>query len=105
MTWLDSIAEERIKEAMERGEFDDLSCAGRPLDLDEYFSTPEQRRLEYSILKNAGFIPEEVQLLKEIESLKAASAKCDDVVGSRLRKLMNEKRLKLDLRIERYKRR
>lgn len=91
---------------MERGEFDNLSGAGRPLDLDEYFATSERLRLQYSILKNAGFIPEEVQLLKKIESLKDASAKCDDAIEkARLQRLINEARLKLDLQIELYKRR
>jgi len=38
----DKIAEEKIREAMERGEFDDLPGSGKPLQgLDSYFATPE----------------------------------------------------------------
>ena len=33
MDWLESLVERRIREATERGEFDDLPGAGRPLDL------------------------------------------------------------------------
>lgn len=63
--------EEQIREAMERGEFDDLPGKGKPLDLDAYFQTPEHLRMAYSVLKSGDFVPEEVELLKQVESLKA----------------------------------
>src|SRR3712207_2155471 len=63
--------EEQIREAMERGEFDDLPGRGKPLDLDAYFQTPEHLRLAYSVLKSGQFVPEEVELLRQVESLKA----------------------------------
>ena len=51
------LAERKIEEAIERGEFDDLPGAGRPLDLDDLDpSLPEELRLAYRILKNAGMI-------------------------------------------------
>ena len=53
-----------IRSAIERGEFDNLKGKGKPLDLNEYFDTPEDIRLGYTLLKNAGYVPEEVQLLK-----------------------------------------
>jgi hypothetical protein len=34
-------ADEKIKEAIAKGEFDNLPSKGRPLDLDAYFATPE----------------------------------------------------------------
>ena len=61
------IAENRIREAMEQGEFDNLPGAGQPLSLEEYFSTPEDLRMAYSVLKNANCRPLEVELLNEIE--------------------------------------
>ena len=42
------IAENRIREAIERGEFDNLPGSGQPLSLEEYFSTPEDVRLAHS---------------------------------------------------------
>jgi Domain of unknown function (DUF1992) len=63
-------ADEKIKEAIAKGEFDNLPGKGKPLDLDAYFATPEHLRMGYSILKSAGIIPEEVELLKQIEGLK-----------------------------------
>ena len=68
---LESVIEEQIRKAMAEGEFDDLPGKGEPLDLKGYFETPESLRMCYSILKNANIVPEEVELLKEIEALKA----------------------------------
>lgn len=63
------IAEEKIKEAMEKGEFDNLKGAGKPLSFDDDSSADDCNRLAYRILKNAGFIPPELELKKEIEGL------------------------------------
>lgn len=65
------IAEERIREAMERGDFTDLELKGKPLDLKEDPFVPEELRVAYRMLKNAGFLPKEVELRKEIENLEA----------------------------------
>ena len=62
--------DEEIQNAIARGEFDNLPEKGKPLDLDAYFATPEHLRMGYSILKNAEIIPEEMELLRQIESLK-----------------------------------
>jgi hypothetical protein len=72
------IAENRIREAIADGEFDHLSCAGKPLNLDDYFSIPEDRRMAFSLLKNAKCAPVEVELLKEIARLDAALAETAD---------------------------
>jgi len=53
------IAERRIAEAVARGELDNLPGAGRPLDLDDDPLVPEDLRLAFRILKNAGFVPSE----------------------------------------------
>lgn len=66
---LQRIAEERIREAIENGEFDDLELKGKPLDLREDPFVPEELRTVYKILKGAGFLPKEVELRKEIAKL------------------------------------
>jgi hypothetical protein len=90
--------EEKIREAMEKGEFDNLPGKGKPLDLDAYFATPADLRLGYSVLKSAGCLPVEVELQNEIDSLKARLDVCD---GERerqaLRKEIEGKTLKLNL--------
>ena len=66
---LDFIAEQKIAEAIERGELDGLPGAGRPLALDDDALVPEDLRLAYRILKNAGYVPAEVGELNEISQL------------------------------------
>ena len=98
--------EERIREAMEAGEFDNLEGAGKPVNLSEYFNTPEDLRMGYSVLKSAKIVPEEVSRLKEIgelkEKIKLAS---DEAEKKNLTKILNEKTLAFDLILERKKRR
>ena len=62
--------DEQIREAIARGEFDNLPGKGKPLDLDAYFATPGHLRMGYSILKSADIVPEEMELLRQIEHLK-----------------------------------
>jgi hypothetical protein len=69
MLSLDWIGEQKIADALARGEFDDLPGAGRPLALDDDPLVPEDLRLAYRILKNAGFVPPEVEARREIAAL------------------------------------
>lgn len=69
MLLFDRVAEQKIAEALERGEFDDLPGAGRPLALEDDALVPEDLRLAYRILKNAGFVPLEVEARREIAEL------------------------------------
>ncbi len=66
---LDFLAERRIAEAIANGELDELPGEGRPLDLEDDALVPEELRLAYRVLKNAGFVPPEVQTLNEIAEL------------------------------------
>jgi len=63
------IAEERIRRAMEEGLFDNLEFKGKPVELKEDPFVPEDLKVVYKILKNAGFLPKEVELKKEILKL------------------------------------
>ena len=69
MSIFDVIAERRIAEAIERGELADLPGAGRPLDLEDDPLVPEDLRLAYRILKNAGYLPPELEARREIRAL------------------------------------
>ena len=70
MLFLEIVAERKIREAMERGEFANLPGAGKPLRLDDDSMIPEDLRLAYKILRNAGCIPPELELRKEIITLR-----------------------------------
>lgn len=93
MDIFDQIVEQRVAEATRRGDFDDLPGAGRPLALDDDRLVPEELRAAYRILRNAGCVPEEVQLLAEIRSVETLIARAtrdaDRAAGSaRLRLLL-----------------
>ena len=62
----EKIVEQRIKEAMEKGEFDNLPGKGKPLPLEDDSQVPEDLRLAYKLLKNADCLPPELLEKKEI---------------------------------------
>ncbi|HSL92827.1 MAG TPA: DnaJ family domain-containing protein [Candidatus Limnocylindrales bacterium] len=92
------IAEEKIREAMARGEFDNLPGAGKPLVLEDDSMVPEDLRVSYKILKNAGCLPPELELRKEIVSLKSLLSAIEEE-GEKRRKLkeLDGKLLRLNL--------
>ncbi len=61
------IVEARILKAQQKGEFDNLEGSGKPLKLDGGGCVAEELRLAYKILKNADFVPPEIELKKEIK--------------------------------------
>ena len=63
---LGRLAEERIRDAIQRGEFDNLPGSGKPLILEDDRHIPDDLRLAYKILKNADCLPPELELKKEI---------------------------------------
>jgi len=73
MEWvLRRLAEKRIEDAMKEGKFDNLSGAGKPLDL-EPMPADENARMTWwalRILKNNDVTPDEVRYRKAIETLK-----------------------------------
>jgi len=101
----DKIVEALIKEAQERGEFDNLPGKGKPIDLTSYFETPEEVRLAQSVLKNAGMTSPEVQILKEIAELRQVQeAVTDEEKKQEIRKRIEQKQMEFNLMMERQKR-
>ena len=97
-------ADERIKEAIAKGEFDNLPGKGRPFDLDAYFATPEDLRMAYSLLKNADLVPEEMELLKQIEGLKKSLDSCTSQIEKKaIQRQLSEKITNFNMRLERYR--
>ncbi len=60
-----SIVETKIKNAQKNGELDNLPGEGKPLEFEE-LKGPEELKLAHKVLKNAGFLPPEVELKKKI---------------------------------------
>ena len=63
----DRIIEERIRRAQQKGQFENLEGAGKPLIFENDSHVAGELRLAYKILKNADCLPPEVELKKEIE--------------------------------------
>lgn len=72
------IAEKKIKEAIEKEEFKDLEGFGKPIDNSDYFNAPEEERMAYHILKNAGIVPEELKIRKDIDIILKDIKACSD---------------------------
>ena len=103
---LESSIEKVISEAIERGEFDNLKGKGKRIDLNDYFNTPEDLRMAYSVLKANEIVPKEVELLHEINDLKRH---VDDAESpeqkAALTKRLYERELALRIEIERRSKR
>ncbi len=72
------IAEQRIREAGEQGMFENLPGTGRPLELEDDSHIPEDLRMAYKLLKNAGYVPDEILDRKEAQSIVEALESCED---------------------------
>jgi hypothetical protein len=90
---------------MERGEFRNLPGKGKPINLTEYFDTPEEVRLANSMLKNAGMTSREVDLLKEIAKLKQVLvALVEEKKKEEITRQIQQKQIEFSLMIQRQNR-
>ena len=84
MLILDAIAEKRIREAQERGEFDALPGAGAPLQLDDDALVPEDLRVAYRVLRNSGHLPPDLEVHREIRDIEQLLRAAGDAERARL---------------------
>ncbi|HYX66540.1 MAG TPA: DnaJ family domain-containing protein [Burkholderiales bacterium] len=103
MLALELLAEKKIREAIERGELDDLPGAGRPLELVDDALVPEDLRLAYRILKNAGYVPPEVEALNEISELERFVASAEAAVEAHSKALRRLALLKTGVEARYYR--
>ncbi|MFP4079460.1 MAG: DnaJ family domain-containing protein [Ectothiorhodospira sp.] len=78
MELIDRLVESRVREAERDGVFDHLPGQGRPLELEDDRMVPEELRAAYRLLRNSGFIPEEVRLRREIREAEDLLRACED---------------------------
>ena len=99
-------AEKIIEEWMAQTPSENLPGKGRPLDLEEYFRWPEDYRLAWSLLKNAGYVPEEVEQLREIDRLKKQIHRCADArLRKKLESQLEQEQVSLNIRLEKRRHR
>lgn len=63
---LEGAIDKQIREAMERGDFDNLRGTGKPLNLARDPNVPEEWELAFNLLKNAGYAPDWIETLNQI---------------------------------------
>lgn len=99
------IAEQKIQEAIEQGELDNLPGKGKPLTFDDAH-IPEELRASYKILKNNGVLPVEMELKREIATLESLLQAClADDQKEVLRKQLSNKQVQLGILMDKCKRR
>ncbi len=69
MFGMQKIIEHKIREAQEKGDFDNLPGKGAPVKYEDDRHIPEDLRLPYKILKNANCVPPEVSVRNEIRQM------------------------------------
>src|SRR5262245_48230390 len=90
MDFLRKIADDRIRAAQDEGVFDNLPGKGKPLNLEDESGIPEDMRLTFKILKNAGCLPIEMEVRKEIYNIrKLLNAAIDEETRKELRRELN----------------
>lgn len=70
MNPLHDVAEAKIREAIDKGLFDNLSTEGKPVEIEIDRRVPAELRGSYTVLKNAGMLPEEMELKKSMVTLR-----------------------------------
>jgi len=96
-----ALAENKIKEAIENGELDNIKGKGKPLYLEDLSRIPEELRAGYILLKNSGVLPEEINLKKEIKKLEDLLEYCyDDKEYRKVEVKLNEKILHYNMLME-----
>ena len=79
LTALHIIAERKIEEFFRKDGGPDLShWKNKPLPVEDLSNVPPDLRMAYKVLKNAGYVPEEVALQKEITRTEDLLAHCRD---------------------------
>jgi hypothetical protein len=102
MSVWERLAEAKIVEAMERGEFDRLPGAGRPLEPEDLSRVPPHLRLGHKLLRNANFLPPEMELRRENYSLdRLIEQMADPDQLEELRRRRRENELRYSLLVER----
>lgn len=106
MEFLTRLAEEKIRQAIADGELDNLPGHGKPVVLEDFSEVPEHMRMAFKVLKNAGVLPLEIELHKELAALRQQLEESqEEVEQKRLRTEINDKSLKYHLLMEKYHRR
>jgi hypothetical protein len=102
---LDDHIGQHLRQNESSGELKAAPSYGKPLDFgDGYHETPVELRMGMKILKDAGVLPPEVELMHQAAALEAQLAACqDDATRRALQRQLADKRQAIALRLERLR--
>jgi hypothetical protein len=105
MATIDEQIAQSLRDAQRSGELQAAPSWGKPLDLaDGYAQTPEELRMAFKALKDAGFVPPEVETMQQIAALRARLAAAPDAPDAEaLRTRLSELQQHLALRLEKLR--
>src|SRR4051812_25837025 len=100
------IAEDKIKEAIKNKEFENLPGMGKPQDFkDDLPGMNAEMKMGYRILKNAGFLSDNVDIRKEMLTIEdLISVATDDAEIARLQEKLTRKKLQFEKVMEQRRR-
>jgi len=105
MPTIDEQIAQSLRDAQRSGELQSAASWGKPLDLaDGYAQTPEELRMAFKALKDAGFVPPEVETMKQIAALRQViDANPDAPEADAMRRRASELQQHLALRLEKLR--
>jgi hypothetical protein len=94
-----------LRESEASGELKAAPSYGKPLSFgDGYDETPDALKMPFKMLKDAGYAPPEVELMREIAALQAQlDSTADDTTARAQRQRLAEMRQQLALRLESFR--
>jgi hypothetical protein len=93
----------KLEEAEKSGELRQARDWGKPIDFgDGYDETPAELRMGFKILKDAGVVPPEVELMQQLGEMRAclARAEAGSAEAAKLTQEINDLQVTVALRIE-----
>ena len=105
MPTIDERIAQSLREAEASGELQSAASWGKPLALDDAFAqTPEELRMAFKALKDAGFVPPEVETMKQIAALREViETEPDAAKAEAMRRRISELQQHLALRLEKLR--
>ena len=103
MATLDDHIAQSLRDSQRSGELESAPSWGKPLDLNDGFAqTPDVLRMAFKALKDAGFVPPEVETMQQIAALRQAIT-ADAAEANALRQRVSELQQHLALRLEKLR--
>lgn len=75
---LSVIAEQKIQEALRKGDLNSEKWKNKPLPEEDDRFVPDDLKMAYKILKNSGYLPPEIEERKEIKRIEELIASTED---------------------------